>query len=98
MSNVENLMGRIFSSIENDDIKLTRTLVDELQELVLHDRDSIGWILQPVNITKFHTAIMQQYEIPRKMLMLRNRVPSAHRRAVMFIKAIANGLRRADEG
>lgn len=98
MSKIEDLMERIFASIETDDIKLTRILVDELYELVLHDRESIGWILQPVNITKLHNAIMEQYDIPRKMLMLRNRVPSAHRRAVMFIKAIANGLKRADEG
>jgi hypothetical protein len=96
MSKIEDLMERIFTEVEKKDIKTTIALVEELSELVLHDKEAVAWLLQPINITKFHNSLTEHFGIPRKMFMLRNRVPSAHRRAVMFVKAISNGLRRAD--
>lgn len=97
MSNIESLMNRIFAAIDERDVKKVRQLVDdELSQLVLNDRETINWIAQPVNLTKLHNELMNKLEVPRNLLMLRNRVPSTHRRSVMFVKAISNGLKRID--
>jgi hypothetical protein len=97
MSKIQGTMDRIFSAIDANDIKAVSTLVDnELADLVLNDPESVKWIVTPANITKLHNALTEQFGIPRKMFMLRNRIPGQHRRAVMFVKAISNGLRRAD--
>ena len=96
MSKIDELMPRIFAEIESKNIKETITLIDELYELVLHDKEAVAWLLQPVNITQLQNSLTEHFGIPRKMFMLRNRVPSAHRRAVMFVKAISNGVKRAD--
>lgn len=98
MSNIEEVTGRLFEAVEAKDVKSARSIVDnELGQLVINDRDTINWIAQPVNLTKLHNALMENLQIPRKMLMLRNRVPSTHRRSLMFVKAISNALKRLDE-
>lgn len=90
-------MRRIFDEIDKKNIKNVRKLVDEeLAKLVIDDREAINWIAQPVNLTKFHNELISKLGVPRNLLMLRHRVTSTHRRAVMFVKAISNGLKRVD--
>ncbi len=97
MSKTEEVIDRLFVAIGNKDVKQAREIVDgELAQMVIDDRETINWIAQPVNLTKLHNELMEHLEIPRKMLMLRNRVPSTHRRSVMFVKAISNALKRLD--
>lgn len=98
MSKIEDLTDRIFAAIDKRDIKTVRQLVDEeLADLVVNDRETINWIAQPVNLTKLHNELMEKLDVPRNLLMLRHRVPSTHRRSVMFVKAISNGLKRVDK-
>ena len=90
-------MRRIFDEIDNKNIKAVRTLVDEeLSQLVINDKEAINWVAQPANLKKLHTELTTKLGVPRNLLMLRNRVTSTHRRAVMFVKAISNGLKRVD--
>ena len=97
MSKTEEVIDRLFVAIGNKYVKQAREIVDgELAQMVIDDRETINWIAQPVNLTKLHNELMEHLEIPRKMLMLRNRVPSTHRRSVMFVKAISNALKRLD--
>jgi len=97
MSNIETVTGRLLDAIDAKDVKAARAIVDdELAVMVIDDRDTINWIAQPVNLTKLHNSLMDNLGIPRKMLMLRNRVPSTHRRSIMFVKAISNALKRLD--
>ena len=97
MSKTEEVMDRLFVAISDKNVKQAREIVDsELAQMVIDDRETINWIAQPVNLTKLHNELMEHLEIPRKMLMLRNRVPSTHRRSVMFVKAISNALKRLD--
>jgi len=97
MSKIEDLMERIFAAIDTQDVKSVRALVeDELSVMVMTDPETIKWIVQPLNLTKLHNKLTEKLNIPHRMFMLRNRIPSQHRRAVMFVKAISNGLTRAD--
>ena len=97
MSKTEEVMDRLFVAIGDKNVKQAREIVDgELAQMVIDDRETINWIAQPVNLTKLHNELMEHLGIPRKMLMLRNRVPSTHRRSVMFVKAISNALKRLD--
>ena len=97
MSKIEDLMERIFAAIDTQDVKAVRALVEnELAVMVMTDPETIKWIVLPVNLTKLHSQLTEKLNIPHRMFMLRNRIPSQHRRAVMFVKAISNGLARAD--
>lgn len=92
-NDIESLSARIFAAIEQHNLASAKEHIDVLYEVLLTDLEAVKWVSSPVNLTRLHTGL-ESIGVPRRLLMLRNRVPNQHRRAIMFVKAMSNGLSR----
>ena len=70
------------------------SLFSEIEEQVKADVDLIGYITEPAVIHELHELLRENFEIHQKMLMLRNRVPSRSRRAILFVQVMKNAVSR----
>lgn len=54
------------------------------------------WITTPSNITMLHEKLVDEMGVIQKNMQLKNRITHRQRRAVMFIKAMINGVERLE--
>lgn len=82
-------------AMEDKDVDRTLERLNVLLERVLDVEDDLHQdITSPKILTEMHTIIKESFDIPQKMLAIKIRSRSPRRKAVMFIKAMENALRR----
>lgn len=81
---VNDIRNNVIQAIETGNPKTAYAALVELGETLLKDKNVAYMIASPPVITEMHKKLMEHLEIPDRLLLLRNRVPSVHRRAVMF--------------
>lgn len=91
------LIDRLQASIESGNFPATLDALLELEHLVMNDVEYINWVTDPVNITGLHQSLITNMDIPHRLLLLKNRVPNKHRRAIMFVKIMYNAVKRIQE-
>lgn len=69
----------------------------DFHEKVIEDVNYAVWITEPANLKTVHEAIIDNYPINPKLLMLKNRIGNRHRRGHMVMLAIVNALTRVAE-
>lgn len=61
------------------------------------DMEMIQDITQPAVITDLHKKLIETFGVNNRAMMLKNRVPLRNNRALLFVKAMQNGLSRVPE-
>lgn len=61
------------------------------------DTSLIQEITAPPVITDLHKQIGECFGVPQRAMMLKNRVSTTQRRALLFVKAMQNGLSKVKE-
>ena len=82
------------SAMQAGDIVAVETALNSIIEQIGHSPEYMKWVTEPVNITKLHQDLIDKYGVPPRAMMLRHRVTNRHQRAVMFLKAMLNGVKR----
>ena len=94
MSDHPTIINEVISSVNANDRKLTNDKLGELYEQLKTDRELINWIITPTNLTLLQDVIIEKYDIPRKVMRVRHRIPSRTRRALMFAHALRMSVAR----
>lgn len=84
-------------SIQQGNPEQTVQALEALLTAVQQDHAAVDEITDPAVINQLHTQLIDQYHMPPRSMMLRNRVPRRASRARLFVQAMLNGMRhRAD--
>ncbi len=67
----------------------------ELKNAINGNDALVDEITNPTVITELHNMQVEQLGVHPRMMMLRTRVPGRVRRAVLFVQAMENGVKRA---
>lgn len=84
MENNKIYIKHVIECIESGDPNKAHNALIELGDLLLKDKSVAVMLASPPMITEVHKKLMEHLAIPDRLLLLRNRVPNVHRRAVMF--------------
>lgn len=88
----------LLDALENRDLAEAKAslqlMLDSAQQ---KDMALIQEVTQPVVITELHTKLIETFGVDRRAMMLKNRVPGRDRRALLFVRAMQNGLNRIVE-
>ena len=78
--------------IEEGDADKAIAAIDLIIEKLPTDADLVKEVLDPAIITNLHAALINHLDVPPKAMQLNRRFPNANMRALMFVKAMRNGL------
>ena len=92
---VDAKLETLMESIKDGDNEKTFEEMTDLLEVSLSDPYLAKWITEPANITQLHEDLTEHLGVSPRMMQLKNRIPHRQRRAVFFIKAMLNGVKRA---
>lgn len=79
---------------EGNKEKVVSVLEEILVALQNRDVELAVVLIHPPVITELHTRLVDVFAVPRRAMMLRNRVPGRDRRAMLFTQAMLNGMKR----
>lgn len=85
----------LYSAIEDKNLDKAKEAL-QLMLTCAENKDAllIQEVTQPAVITDLHTKLIETFSVNRRAMMLKNRVSVRDRRALLFIRAMQNGLRR----
>lgn len=86
------LIEYLNEKIEEGDADKAIAAIDLILEKFPTDPELIAEILDPAIITNLHKALIEHLDVPPRAMQLNRRFPNAGTRAVMFVKAMKNGL------
>lgn len=82
-------------AIRAGDKKLTLSLLDELEQKILSgDTESVNELIRPAEITELHTLLTEHLAVQPRAMMVKGRITTRPRRALLFCKAMRNGVSR----
>lgn len=91
-----HLIDELERTARTDDPHAVMACLEQCYQAVLeNDMELINTIIEPRVITSLHQRLIERLNIPPRAMMLKKRVPPKKQRALMFIKAMQNGVRRA---
>lgn len=82
----ERNLAETKSALESISVGITEKDIPLIQE-----------ITAPPVITDLHKQIGESFGVPQRAMMLKNRVSTTQRRALLFVKAMQNGLNKVKE-
>lgn len=82
---------------ESNAEKVQAGLVAIYEEVMGGDMELINSIVEPRVISSLHQRLNERLGVPPRAMMLKTRVPLRKQRALMFVKAMQNGVRRTLE-
>lgn len=86
------LLENFKEKIEEGDSQKALDALDLVIEKMPSDGDLITEILTPAIITEFHELLIEHLEVKPRAMQLNRRFPSTQVRAMMFAKAMRNGI------
>ena len=94
MSSTELLLKKLDEAILDKDVEQTLACILVLKEQVKANAELIKTLTEPTVIRRLHEMLVEHLEVPPKLLLLGKRVPNRHRRAILFVQTMENGVRR----
>lgn len=90
------LTENFIEKIETGDAEKALAAIDLIIEKLesLEDEDLRNEILNPEIITNLHELLVEHLNVVPRMMQLNRRFPNANTRAIMFAKAMRNGIVR----
>lgn len=93
--NTHSMVEKLHEAISSEDKK---RVVEELESILAalqaKNPELASVIIHPPVITELHNRLVEVFQVPRRAMMLRNRVPGRDSRAILFTKAMLNGMKR----
>lgn len=86
------LLENFKEKIEEGDAEKALAALDLVIEKLPVDGDLITEILSPAIITELHELLIEHLAVPPRAMQLNRRFPNSKTRAVMFAKAMHNGI------
>jgi hypothetical protein len=86
------LLENFKEKIEDGDSQKALDALDLVIEKLPEDGDLITEILTPAIITELHELLIEHLEVQPRAMQLNRRFPNSKTRAVMFAKAMRNGI------
>lgn len=86
------LLEYLTEKIEEGDADKAIAAIDLILEKLPTDSDLGREILDPTIITGLHEALIEHLAVEPRAMQLNRRFPNANTRALMFVKAMRNGL------
>ena len=86
------LLENLKEKIEEGNADKALVAIDLVIEKLPSDNDLTMEILSPVIITELHELLIEHLEVAPRAMQLNRRFPNAKTRAVMFAKAMRNGI------
>ena len=86
------LLENFKEKIEEGDAEKALAALDLVIEKLPDDGDLITEILSPAIITELHELLIEHLAVPPRAMQLNRRFPNSKTRAVMFAKAMHNGI------
>lgn len=78
--------------IEEGDAEKAIAAIDMVHNKLQEDKELVAEVLDPAIITELHRLMIEHLDVPPRAMQLNRRFPNANTRAVMFVKAMRNGL------
>lgn len=91
------LIENFIEKIETGDAKKSLDALDLIIDALVNDNDLVVEIIDPKIITELHEKLIEHLEVPPRSMMLNRRFPNSTKRAIMFSKAMRNGIARVVE-
>ena len=85
---IENFIDKIESGNAEKALEAANLIVDKIPE----DEDLRNEILKPEIITKLHELLIEHLGVSPRAMQLNRRFPNNTSRALMFTKAMCNGI------
>ncbi len=86
------LIENFIEKIETGDAEKALEAVDLILEKIGTDQDLITEICDPKIITDLHASLIEHLDVVPRAMQLNRRFPNAKTRALMFTKAMRNGV------
>ena len=86
------LIENFVEKIETEDAEKALEAIDLIIEALGNDTDLIAEIVDPTIITNLHQLLINHLSVVPRAMQLNRRFPNAGMRAVMFSKAMRNGI------
>ena len=74
------------------DMEGAKATLLEMRTTVLQDKVLIGEIVQPAIISELHNLLIENFGVNTRAMQLKARVPRTASRALLFVRAMENGL------
>ena len=88
------LTENFVEKIESGDAEKALAAIDMIIEKITEDEDLRNEILNPEVVTKLHELLIEHLNVAPRTMQLNRRFPNANTRALMFAKAMRNGIVR----
>ena len=88
----ENFIEKIESGNAEETLEAIDLIIEKLESL--EDEELRNEILTPDVITNLHELLIEHLSVPPRAMQLNRRFPNANVRAMMFAKAMHNGISR----
>lgn len=92
---VETITEKLFEAIEAKDKQKTLLLIVQLKEAVKTDPAACKWVTEPLNLKEVHNSLIENLNVDPKAMRVKERITHRQRRALLFVQAIENGIRRS---
>ena len=86
------LIENFIEKIETGDSQKALDAVDLIIDKIGADTDLIAEICDPTIITNLHAQLIEHLDVTPRAMQLNRRFPNAKTRALMFSKAMRNGI------
>lgn len=86
------LIENFIEKIEEGDSDKSLAAVDLIIEAIATDTDLAVEIVDPTIITNLHELLIEHFDVVPRAMQLNRRFPNTATRAVMFAKAMRNGI------
>lgn len=89
------LIQTLESHIQSADVAEVQSALDHIHQAVMDgDDELINTLIQPGVITGLHQGLVARLGVNHRAMMLRKRATVRKQRALMFVKAMQNGVNR----
>lgn len=89
------LIENFIEKIETEDADKALAAIDLIIDALPSDEDLIVEIIEPEIITKLHELLIEHLDVAPRAMQLTRRFPNRGTRAVMFARAMRNGIAHA---
>jgi len=86
------LIENFIKQIETEDAQKALDAVDLIIEKLGTDKDLVAEIITPATITVLHEKLIEHIGVAPRAMQLNRRFPNSSVRALMFSKAMRNGI------
>jgi hypothetical protein len=89
------MFDNLKDAIRAGDKVLTLSLLEELEHKILQgDSESVNELIRPVEITELHKLLTEHLGVQPRAMLVKGRITTRPRRALLFCKAMQNGVNR----